>query len=103
MQLTVVAKRDGEWRSKGLMNARRLTMERQIFLNDMDSLPARRAHQGVIVQRRNHRDAARARLGRQFVGEIEEAVRVQDLGLHRVEHLPSRRQSLSVAIDSNNP
>ena len=42
MQLTVVAKRDGEWRSEGLMNARRLTMERQIFLNDMDSLPAMR-------------------------------------------------------------
>jgi uncharacterized protein (TIGR02246 family) len=40
MQLTVVAKRDGEWRGEGLMNARRLTMERQIFLDDMDSLPA---------------------------------------------------------------
>ena len=40
MQLTVVAKRDGEWRSEGLMNARRLTMERQLFLDDIDSLPA---------------------------------------------------------------
>jgi len=39
MQLTVVAKRDGEWRSEGLMNARRLTMERQLFLDDMDALP----------------------------------------------------------------
>jgi uncharacterized protein (TIGR02246 family) len=40
MQLTVVAKRDGEWRSEGLMNARRLTMERQLFLDDIDALPA---------------------------------------------------------------
>ena len=40
MQLTVVAKRDGKWRSEGLMNARRLTMERQLFLDDIDSLPA---------------------------------------------------------------
>ena len=40
MQLTVVAKRDGEWRSEGLMNARRLTTERQLFFDDMDSLPA---------------------------------------------------------------
>jgi uncharacterized protein (TIGR02246 family) len=40
MQLTVVAKRDGEWRSEGLMNARRLTTERQLLLDDMDSLPA---------------------------------------------------------------
>ena len=40
MQLTVVAKRDGEWRSEALMNARRLTMERQLFLDDLDALPA---------------------------------------------------------------
>jgi uncharacterized protein (TIGR02246 family) len=40
MQLTEVAKRDGEWRSEGLMNARRLAMERQFFLDDIDALPA---------------------------------------------------------------
>jgi hypothetical protein len=40
MELTVVTKRDGEWRGEGLMNARRLTMERQLFLDDIDSLPA---------------------------------------------------------------
>jgi hypothetical protein len=40
MQLTVVAKHGEEWRSEGLMNARRLTMERQIFLDDIDSLSA---------------------------------------------------------------
>jgi hypothetical protein len=39
MQLTVVAKHDGEWRGEGLMNARKLTMERQLFLDDFDSLP----------------------------------------------------------------
>jgi uncharacterized protein (TIGR02246 family) len=41
MQLTVVRKRDGDWRGEGLMNARRLTMERQLFLDDIDSLPQR--------------------------------------------------------------
>ncbi len=40
MQLTVIARRDGEWRSEGLKNARRLTMERQLFLDDIDALPA---------------------------------------------------------------
>jgi hypothetical protein len=40
MQLTVVVKREGEWRSEGLMNARRLTMERQLLLDDLDSLSA---------------------------------------------------------------
>ena len=40
MQLTVVVKRDGEWRSEGLMNACRLTLEQQFFLDDLDSLPA---------------------------------------------------------------
>ncbi len=40
MQLTVVAKRDGEWRSEALMNARRLTMERQLFLDELDPLAA---------------------------------------------------------------
>jgi uncharacterized protein (TIGR02246 family) len=40
MQLTVVVKHDGEWRSEGLMNAGRLTLERQFFLDDLDSLPA---------------------------------------------------------------
>jgi len=45
MQLTVVTKRDGEWRGEGLMNARRLTMERQLFLDDIDSLPPEAQHQ----------------------------------------------------------
>ncbi|MGH9881366.1 MAG: hypothetical protein ACRD6N_08020, partial [Pyrinomonadaceae bacterium] len=43
--LTVVRKRDEEWRGEGLMNARRLTMERQLFLDDIDSLPAQAQHQ----------------------------------------------------------
>lgn len=39
MQLTVVGNRDDAWRGEGLMNARKLTMERQLFLDDLDSLP----------------------------------------------------------------
>ena len=40
MQLTVVRKRNGVWRCEGLMNARRLTIEQQLFLDDFDTLPA---------------------------------------------------------------
>jgi uncharacterized protein (TIGR02246 family) len=40
MQLTVVTKRDGAWRGEGLLNARRLTMDRQRLLDDLDALPA---------------------------------------------------------------
>jgi uncharacterized protein (TIGR02246 family) len=40
MQFTVVSKRNGQWRGAGLMNARRLTMERQLLLDDLDSLSA---------------------------------------------------------------
>lgn len=40
MQLFVVRKRDGDWRVEGLLNARRLTLERQYFLDDFDALPA---------------------------------------------------------------
>jgi uncharacterized protein (TIGR02246 family) len=40
MELTVVTKRDGAWRCEGLLNARRLTMDRQRLLDDLDSLPA---------------------------------------------------------------
>jgi len=39
MELTLVTKRDGEWCGEALMNARRLTLERQILLDDLDSLP----------------------------------------------------------------
>ena len=40
MQLTVVAKRDGEWRAEALMNARRVTMEDQDFVDSIDLLPS---------------------------------------------------------------
>jgi hypothetical protein len=43
MQLIVVSKHSGAWRSAGLMNARRLTMERQLFLDDLDTLRQRRS------------------------------------------------------------
>jgi len=40
MQFIVVSKRDSEWLSEGLMNARRLTMEQQLYLDELDALPA---------------------------------------------------------------
>lgn len=40
MQLTVVTKRDGEWRAEALMNARKITLEDQEFLDGLDLLPA---------------------------------------------------------------
>ena len=39
MQFTVVSKGDGEWRAEALMNARRITMEDQEFLDGIDLLP----------------------------------------------------------------
>ena len=49
LQLTAVTKRDGEWRSEGLMNARRLTVEGQLFLDDIDALPAEAQRQVTNV------------------------------------------------------
>ena len=40
MQLYVVTNRDGDWRAEVVLNARRLTMERQCFWDDVDALPA---------------------------------------------------------------
>jgi hypothetical protein len=39
MELFVVAKRDGSWQAVGMMNGRRLTMERQLLLDDFVALP----------------------------------------------------------------
>ena len=41
MQLTVIAKREGEWRAEALLNARRITMQDQNFLDGLDLLPAK--------------------------------------------------------------
>lgn len=41
MQLTAVRKRDGEWRTEALMNARKLTLDDQDFLDGIDLLPAK--------------------------------------------------------------
>jgi len=38
MQLFVVMKRDRDWRIEGLLNARKLRLERQFFLDEFDSL-----------------------------------------------------------------
>jgi uncharacterized protein (TIGR02246 family) len=40
MQLFVVRKYDGDWRVEAMQNSRKLTLERQLFLDDLDSLPA---------------------------------------------------------------
>jgi uncharacterized protein (TIGR02246 family) len=40
MQIFVVMKRGGDWCVEALLNARRLTMERQLFSDAFDSLPA---------------------------------------------------------------
>jgi len=40
MQMYVVTNHDGEWQAEAILNARRLTMDRQFFLDDFDSLPA---------------------------------------------------------------
>jgi hypothetical protein len=40
MQLCVVTNCDGDWRAEALLNARRLTLERQRFWGDVDALPA---------------------------------------------------------------
>src|SRR5262245_10725167 len=39
MQIFVVAKHENHWRVESLLNARRLTLQRQFFLDDLDSLP----------------------------------------------------------------
>jgi hypothetical protein len=40
MQLFVMMKRDEDWRIEGLLNARKLTLEWQFFLDEFDSLSA---------------------------------------------------------------
>jgi uncharacterized protein (TIGR02246 family) len=41
MQLFVVTKRDGEWRCDAMLNARRITMEQQLFQDQFATLSAR--------------------------------------------------------------
>lgn len=42
MQLTVAEKVDGEWRAVALMNARKITMEEQEYLDDLSRIQAKR-------------------------------------------------------------
>ena len=57
MERTVVTNRDGEWRGESLMNARCLTMERQMFLDDSDSLheDAQRQVFDLVASLKKHR------------------------------------------------
>ncbi len=57
MQLTVVSKRDGEWRAEALMNTRHVTFERQLFLDDVDSLPSNaqaEINDGIVSLKRRY-------------------------------------------------
>jgi hypothetical protein len=40
MQLFVATKRDGRWCIEAVLNARKLSLERQAFFDDFDALPA---------------------------------------------------------------
>jgi uncharacterized protein (TIGR02246 family) len=45
LPLYVATKRDEGWQIEGLLNTRKLTLERQFFLDDFDSLSAEAQHQ----------------------------------------------------------
>ena len=45
MQIFVVMKSEGVWQVEGLLNARKLTIERQFFLDDLGSLPEKAQRQ----------------------------------------------------------
>jgi hypothetical protein len=57
MQLFVARKREGEWRLDAVLNARRLTLGRQVFLDELDALsdPARR-QVGALVATLHERE-----------------------------------------------
>jgi uncharacterized protein (TIGR02246 family) len=58
MQLAVVRKRNGDWHCEALMNARKLAMELQYFLDELDSLPVeaqRQVSELVALLKKRHR------------------------------------------------
>jgi hypothetical protein len=62
MQPFVVGKRGGRWCVEAVLNARRLTLERQLFLDAVDALPAevrRRLSDLVQPSRRQARERGR--------------------------------------------
>jgi uncharacterized protein (TIGR02246 family) len=61
MQLTVLTKGDGEWRAEALMNARKVTMEDQEFLDGIDLLPLyaqQEVHDLAASLKERHRPSA---------------------------------------------
>lgn len=61
MQLFVAVRRDGEWRVAAVLNARRLTIERQYFLDDLDSLPEEAQREVIdLVASLKERNAAKS-------------------------------------------
>jgi uncharacterized protein (TIGR02246 family) len=58
MELFVVRKQAGDWRVEAFQNCRRLTLERQLFLDDLDALDAaaqRQVAELVASLRQRHR------------------------------------------------
>jgi uncharacterized protein (TIGR02246 family) len=51
MELYVMTKRDGAWRTQEIINARKVSLDRQFFLDDIDSLPdeAKREVIGLVA------------------------------------------------------
>jgi hypothetical protein len=50
-------------------------------------LASRRTHQGVVVQRGHHRNVSPPRFRGQVERQVQEALCVHDVGLHRVQYL----------------
>ena len=57
----------------------------QVIVRAMHALSARRADKSVVMQGRDDRNSARVRERRQFEGEIQQAVKMDDVRLHDVE------------------
>jgi hypothetical protein len=51
MELYVMTKRNGAWRTQEIINARKVSLDRQFFLDDIDSLPdeAKREVLGLVA------------------------------------------------------
>ena len=70
----------------------RVDLVTDVRLRDVDALPAGRADQRVVVQRRNGRNPARASHSRQVEREIQQVVDVKDLRPRGLEHVNQLRR-----------
>jgi uncharacterized protein (TIGR02246 family) len=62
MELFVVRKHAGDWRVEAFQNCRRLTLDRQLFLDDLDALPAAAQRQvaDLVVSLKQRHQAEKA-------------------------------------------